>query len=190
MEIPVFFRYNFEKILRLITILLFSEIFTLFFLSIPSDFLAFSFNVLVFYIFFLLYFVLSLIVPWIYIFFSTNSRKFTYILSTSFLSFIIILLFNFFVVIHVQVIIYFILLKSLIVGFSSIFKSIIMLIDRKDSFQKTNFDFQNEKSLELKMKKAEVQKLHRNEFLGGLIFLIIYPLTILLITYFYSFLKL
>lgn len=65
-----------------------------------------------------------------------------------------------------------------------------MLIDRKDSFQKTNFDFQNEKSLELKMKKAEVQKLHRNEFLGGLIFLIIYPLTILLITYFYSFLKL
>ena len=65
-----------------------------------------------------------------------------------------------------------------------------MLIDRKESLQTTNFDFKSESSMEFRIKNVEKQKLHKNEIIGGLFFLFIYPLAILVITFIYYILNL
>ena len=190
MIIPQFLKDDFKQYLLIINIILFSEIFTLLFLFVPSDFLTQSLDVLTFYIFFLIYFVASLLAPWLYIFFVDDTRKFLLVGSTSFTSFLLLLLLYFFVLFPIHIIIYFILLKSLMVGLSSLFKSLINLLDKKETLQKTNFNFQTEKHMDFTIKNTLRHKLHKIDILGGFFFLVLYPVIIVSITYVYFYVQL
>lgn len=189
MEYLDFLHANYQKILLVINLILFTEVVSLLFLLIPSEFLTASFNVFVFDFFFFLYFLAILILPWLYIFFIQDTRKFYYIFVTSLLSYLAILAINLVVSLPVHIFIYLILLKSLMVGLSSLFKSLISLIDPKESLEKTDFKFQTKSNTEYVLKNKIEANSHKIDILGGIFFLLIYPLIILVLTYFYGFLK-
>lgn len=189
MQIQEFFKNNFEKISQYITIILFSEIFTIIFLLVPATFLTISFFLFIFYLLFFIFILVSIIVPWIYTFFSDNDKKYLHIFSTSFIGFLLILIINLYFSIYIQVILYSIILKSLIVGLASIFKSILMLFDNRENNKNFDFNFKNEKQMNLNLKINKYKKFHKNAILGGIFFLFVYPLVILIMTYFYAFIK-
>ncbi len=189
MEFFDFIEENYQNILLVLNIILFTEVVSLLFLSVPSDFLTTSSNVFVFDLLFFLYFLVTLIVPWLYVFFVQDIRKFYYILATSLVSYSIILSLNLVVSLPVHIIIYLILLKSLMVGLASLFKSLISLIDRKESLEKTDFRFQTKTNTDYSIKNKLEIRSHKIDILGGIFFLLVYPVIILLLTYFYGFLN-
>ena len=190
MEYFDFLKKNYISILFTFNIILFTETITLLFLFIPSQILSSGFVVLVFYLLFITYFIVTLLVPWLNIFFVQNQEKYVYIFGTSIISFSLILLVNSRIVLPVQVVIYFILLKSLMVGFASIFKSVLNLIDKKTTIEKTNFSFQKEEIIDFKAKTDSIDNFHNKDFFYGFFFLILYPFIILSLTYFYELLNL
>ena len=186
MESSQFLKDNFRQYLLIITIILFSEIFTLLFLFVPSEFLAESLNVLVFYVFFLVYFLATVLVPWLYIFFENDYKKFLYIGLTSSVCFGLILIINFFVFIPIHIVLIFILLKSLMVGLSSLFKSLIALIDKKETIKKTNFNFRSEKIMGFKTKNESINELYKIDIFGSIFYLLLFPLVLVSLTYIYA----
>lgn len=188
MEFLDFLHENYQKILLVINIILFTEVISLLFLLIPSEFLTDSIDLFVFDFLFFLYFLILLVFPWLYIFFVQDVRKFYYTLVTSLVSYSVILVLNVFISLPVHIIIYLILLKSLMVGLASLFKSFISVFDTKESLGKTDFRFQTNTSTDYTIKNRLVINSHKINILGGLFFLLIYPLIILLLVYFYGFL--
>lgn len=189
MEFLDFIRENYQKILLVFNLFLFTEVITLLFLLLPSDFLTSSFNVFVFDLFFLIYFLVTLVVPWFFIFLVQDVRKFYYILIVSLASYFVILVTNLFVTLPVHVVLYLILLKSLMVGLASLFKSLLSLIDRKESLEKTDFTFQSKTQANYMIKKQNQFNSYKKDIFGGIYFLLFYPLIILLLTYFFGFLN-
>ena len=177
-----------ERYLELLTILLFTELVTLLFLSIPANFLQNNVVLLSFYLLFLIYFLITLIIPWLYFFFSTNRKQYVFLIFISISFFIVFLIANLVVKIPLQVIIYFIILKSITAGFALIFKTIYTLFENETERKHTKFQFSiSNEGLNDTSNKNFVYKWYKNDILGGLVLLVVYPFIILLLTYFYSF---
>ena len=158
--------------LEKVNIVLFTEIITLLLVLIPSNFLSIKFILLLFYLLLLSYFMISLFVPWIVMFYIELPNMIWVILLTSLISFLIYLMLSFIIKIPLQIIIYFILLKSFMSGIALFFKVVYGFIfpSRKKI---ENFSFTSNST---KIKQAA--SLSNQYLIGASLFFIIYPLFI------------
>jgi hypothetical protein len=179
-----FSKINFEKFLFILTIILFSEFFTIIFLVVPSSILSNNLNKLLFFILVSSYFILSLIIPWLYIFFNNNSKKFINIFLTSYGSFIVFLVINFFTKIPFEVLIYFIFIKIIMISLSAFFKSILNFLFEKNE-DPDLFKFKKGLSLTKSSKNSQENAIRVN-LEGGIFFIVIYPIILSFTVNFYS----
>lgn len=183
----IFSNLDFEKYLRIITILLFTESITLLFLSFPSILLTQTYQVVSFYFLFTIYAIISLLVPWFYVFFTNSPKIYFNIILTSLICFSGYLLLNFVVKLPIIVLIYFIILKSFITGLAALFKIFYRIIVDGNLFGKKRVSkshFIEHEGLQIAVKEKIEKDLEKYDLIGCFILLFVYPLSIMMITYF------
>ena len=172
------------NLLLIINIILFTEVISILFLFFPTFLFSYSIFVIVFYFLFTLYFLSSLFIPWIAMFFNNIPNYIFITISTSFLSFIIYLFINSFFKFPLQIIIYFILLKSLMSGLALLFKVISStFLPNKSKY--VSFSFQNS-VIQTHKYRITNQINIKFELFGSFSFLILYPILIIFLTYFFT----
>ena len=176
---------RFFKLLLICNLILFTEIFSFVFIVFPSSFLTQNIYLFVFYLFLIFYFIFSLIIPWLFMFFN-NIPKFIFItFGVSITIFCVYLLINFVFKFSLQVIFDFILLKSFMAGLALFFKVLTSPFLLTNT-QTVNFSFQNNNSTIVKQRNATLQNNPRLELFYSFLFLLLYPLIIIVMIYFFT----
>lgn len=180
-----FSKENREKYLQFFSIILFSEVITLFFLSIPSTLLSKNYELLTFDFLMLIYLLMSLIIPWIYVFFTETSKTYITIIVTSSISFFVFMILSLTIKRSLIIVFYFVILKSIMTGLAALFKILFRIfIDGGTKNKRENFQFIQPGSLQISVKDKISKELEKYDIIGCFILLFVYPVTIMLITNF------
>ena len=176
---------RFFKFLFICNLILFTEILSFVFVVFPSNFLSQNIYLLVFYLFLIFYFIFSLIIPWLFMFFNNIPRFIFITFGVSITSFCIYLLINLFFKFSLQVIFYFTLLKSFMAGLALFFK-VLTSTFLSTTTQTANFSFQNKTHTIVKQENANIQNNPRLELFYSFLFLLLYPFIIIVLIHFFT----
>lgn len=166
------------KLLLILNIILFTEIITILFLFFPTFLLSYTIFILLFYLLFSIFFLSSLFIPWLSMFFNTNPNYIYLTLGISTTCFIVYLISHSYIKFPLQIIIYFILLKSFMSGLALFFKVITSNFLQNGS-EKVSFSFSNGSSASPRIQKIPLQNSKKFELIGALLFLVVYPFGII-----------